>query len=121
MKTTTFSLALALFAFGCSKHDAVANLGVIELAPNSPKHVNIGGVDWTFTETVTGEHQPIIKAKSDWKVTDDDIKSGLVSPGVRVGTSLKMEIDLSTAPAGVEILGSFGRTQARYTLKLGPG
>ena len=70
MKIITLGLVLVLCAFGCSKKEAVTNLGVIELVPNSHKHLIVGGIDWTFTEKMTATGKPSITLESaDRKVT----------------------------------------------------
>lgn len=116
MKIILLSLALVLFAFGCSKKDAEINLGVIELVPNSPKHLNVGGTDWTITETLGADGKPTITAKSTWKVTQEDISSSAVPPGTKVGATFTMTMDMSDPPSH-KITGYFRNKLAHYTLK----
>ena len=111
------SLVLVLFAFGCSKKDAEINLGVIELLPNSPKHLNVGGDDWTVTETLGTDGKPIITAKSERKVTQEDISSSAVPPNTKVGATFTMTIDMSGAHPDHKITQYFGNKLANFTLK----
>lgn len=108
---------LALFAFGCSKNEAATNLGVIDLAPNTSKHFEIGGVDWTITKTLLAGGKQTITAESILKVTQKDIDRASVPPNTPVGAIIKRTQDMSGLPAGVEITGYFGNKLARYILK----
>lgn len=112
-------LALLALAFGgCSKKESVADLGVIELVPNVPKHIKVGDVDWTITEKqLAGGKQTIIAESAGRKVTQKDISGSSVPPNTKIGATIKDTIDLSSAPTGVEMIGYFGGKQARYTLK----
>jgi hypothetical protein len=98
------------------------NLGVIELSPNIPKHVNVGdGKDWTITETILADGKRQITAEANSKVTAEETnedwhKSG-IPPGTAVGTPEKQTQDMSGLPSDVEITGFFGDKLARYTLK----
>ena len=119
MKITIISLVLILFTFGCSKKDAEINLGVIELVPNSPKHLNVSGTDWTITETSGTDGKPIITAKSTWKVTQEDISSSVVPPGTPVGANFTMTMDLTDPPGhkGHKVTCYFRNKLANYTLQ----
>ena len=118
MKIIKLSLVLVLFAFGCSKRETVANLGVIELAPNVPKHFKVGDVDWTITEKRLASGRQTITAESaERKVTEKDVLDQTVPPNVTIGSILKETFDLSGMPVGVEIYGNFSGRPARYTLK----
>lgn len=118
MKIITLGFVLALFAFGCSKKEAMTNLGTIDLVPNTPKHLNIGGHDWIFTETLVSTGKLSITAKSaEWKVTQADISRGMAPSGTKVGSTVSESVDLSNLPTGVETLGYFGQTLTRFILK----
>jgi hypothetical protein len=119
MKIIMLSLVLVLCAFGCSKKDAEINLGVIELIPNSPKLLNVGGTDWTITETLGADGKPIITAKSTWKVTQEDISSSAVPSWAKVGADYTMTMDMSDPPGrkGHKVTCYFRNKLASYTLK----
>jgi len=110
---------LALAFAGCSKKkELVADLGVIELAPNIPKHIKVGDVDWTITEKrFPGGKQTITAESAERTVTRKDISNATVPPTATVGTTIKSTIDLTDLPTNVETMGYFGGTMARYTLK----
>jgi hypothetical protein len=116
-----FTLALIASAFaGCSsfKKEPVAELGVIELAPNVPKHIKVGDADWTITEKWDASGKQRITAESaEHTVTQKDIADSSVPPDTKIGSTIKDTIDLTGLPTGVEVTGYFGGKLARYTLK----
>ena len=109
------TLALLSLAFaGCS---SVADLGVIELAPNVPKHIKVGHADWTITRRrdASGK-QKVFAESAGRKVTQKDIANSSVPPDTKIGSTIKEAIDLTDLPTGVEVTGYFGGKLARYTL-----
>ena len=86
-------------------------MGVIELAPNVPKHLKVGGIDWTITEglLVDGKHKII--AECDCKSTKQD------PADTPVGSVIHRYQDMTGLPSGVECLGYFGYDSTRFTLK----
>ena len=117
MQIIILNLVLVLFAFGCSKKDAAINLGVIELVPNSQKHLNVDGIPWTITETLDANGKPTITAKSTWKVTQEDISNSVVPSYTKVGATFTMTMDMSDDPRDHKITGYFRNRLANYTLK----
>ena len=113
------SLVFILCACGCSKKDAEINLGVIELVPNSPKHLNVGGTDWIITETLGADGKPTITATSTWEVTQEDISSSAVPSWAKVGAIYTMTMDMSDPPGrkGHKATCYFRNKLAHYTLK----
>jgi len=118
METSTPFLALALLSLAFAGCSSITDLGVIEIAPNAPRHVKIGGADWTFTEwrDASGK-QKIFAESAGRKVTQKDIGTSSVSPDAMIGSTIKEAIDLTDVPTGREVTGYFGGTLARYTLK----
>ena len=111
---------LALAFAGCStlKKDSVADLGVIELAPNVPKHIKVGDANWTITETRDASGKQKIFAESDGrKATQKDIANSSAPPDAEIGSTLKEVLDLTGLPTGVEYTGYFGGKPVRFTLK----
>lgn len=121
MKNYKSLIALTLLALafaGCSKKESIANLGVIELTQNEPKHFKVDGIDWTITENrFASGKQTIIAEAAEIKVTKKDILNAIVPADTKVGATWKERMDLSSMRSGVEIIGSFGGKLARYTLR----
>ena len=119
MKNSTPFITLALLSLAFAGCSSVADLGVIELAPNVPKHIKVGDADWTITarRDATGK-QKIFAESAGRKVTQNDIGTSSVSPDAMIGSTMKEAIDLTDVPTGREVTGYFGGTLARYTLKL---
>ena len=118
MKNSKPFLTLAVLCVALAGCSSVTNLGVIELAPNVPKHIKVGDADWTITARRDASGQQKISAESAGrKVTHQGIASSSVPPDTKVGSTLSEAIDLTGLPAGREITGYFGGKLARYTLK----
>ena len=118
MKNSTPFITLALLSLAFAGCSSVANLGVIELAPNVPKQIKVGDADWTFTETRDASGKRKIFAESAGrKVTQKDIANGSAPPNTTIGSTIKEAIDLTDLPTGVAVTGYFGGKRARYTLK----
>ena len=118
MKNSTPFITLALLSLGFAGCRPVANLGVIELAPNVPKHIKVGDADWTITETRDASGKRKVFAESaGWKVTQKHIANSSVPPDTKIGSTIKEAIDLTDLPTGREVTGYFGGKLARYTLK----
>ena len=118
MKNSTPFITLALLSLTLAGCSSVADLGVIELTPNVPKHIKVGGADWTLTakRDASGKEQ-VIAESAGRKVTQKDIANGYASPNAEIGATLTEQIDLTDLPAGQEVTGYFGGKQVRYTLK----
>jgi hypothetical protein len=118
MKNSAPFITLALVSLALAGCSSVAHLGVIELAPNVPRHIKVGDADWTITamRDASGK-QKIIAESTARKVTLEDLANSAVPPTTDIGTPIKEIIDLSSVPIGVEITGYFGGKLARYTLK----
>ena len=111
-------LALAFAGCSCFKKESVADLGVIELVPNVPKHIKVGDADWTITEKRDASGKQKITAESaERKITQKDIADSSVPPDTKIGSTIKETFDLTGLPTGVEVTGYFGGKLARYTLK----
>lgn len=111
---TTLALLSLAFA-GCS---SVTDLGVIELAPDVPKHIRVGDADWTFTKRRDATGKKKITAEStERQLTQKDILSSSAAPNAKIGSTTKEVIDLTGLPTGVEVTGYFGGKLARFTLK----
>jgi hypothetical protein len=96
----------------------INDLGVIELAPNVPKHIKVGDADWIITENRDASGKQKITAESAGrKVTQKDIADSSVPPNTKIGSTITEAVDLTGLPTGVEIIGYFGDKVARYTLK----
>ena len=118
MKNSSPFITLALLSLAFAGCSSVADLGVIELTPNLPKHIKVGDADWTITERRDASGKRKIFAESaGWKVTQKDIVNSSVPPDTKIGSTIKEAIDLTDLPTGVEVTGYFGGKLARYTLK----
>src|SRR6185436_3593079 len=118
MKNSAPFITLALLSLAFAGCSSVADLGVIELTPNLPKHIKVGDADWTITERRDASGKRKIFAESaGWKVTQKDIVNSSVPPDTKIGSTIKEAIDLTDLPTGVEVTGYFGGKRARYTLK----
>ena len=118
MKNSTPFITLALLSLAFAGCSSVADLGVIELAPDVPKHIKVGDADWTITETRDANGKRRIFAESaERKVTQKDIANGSAPPNATIGSTIKEAIDLTDLPTGVAVTGYFGGKVARYTLK----
>jgi hypothetical protein len=118
MKNSTPFLTLAVLSLALAGCSSVADLGVIELAPNVPKHIKVGDADWTITERRDASGKRKVFAESAGrKATEKDIANSSVPPDTKVGSTLSEAIDLIDVPTGTEVTGYFGGKQARFTLK----
>jgi hypothetical protein len=130
---------VAILAISCSKHSTqqspevhkfselppniatnvpIIDLGVIELAPNVPKHIKVGDADWTITEKRDASGKLKITAESPWrKITQKDIADSSLPPNIKNRAAMKEALDMTGIPTGVEIIGYFGDKLARYSLK----
>ena len=118
MKNSAPFITLALLSLAFAGCSSVADLGVIELTPNVPKHIKVGDADWTITERRDASGKRKIFAESaGWKVTQKDIVNSSVPPDTKIGSTIKETMDLTDLPTGVAVTGYFGGKLARYTLK----
>ncbi len=118
MKNCAPFITLAMLFLALAGCSSVADLGVLELAPNVPKHIKVGEADWTITAKRYASGKQQIIAESDGrKVTQKDIANGSAPPDAPIGSTLTEQIDLTDLPTGVAITGYFGGTLVRYTLK----
>jgi hypothetical protein len=89
--------------------------GVVELSPNTPKHLSLGdGADCTLTTTLSADGNLIIAIRSEGRKTTakDNI------PGLPVGTPTHL-IQTMTVASGTPILGCYvGSKLVRFTPKL---
>ena len=128
---------VAILAISCSKHSTqqspevhkfselppniatnvpIIDLGVIELAPNVPKHIKVGDADWTITEKRDASGKLKITAESPWrKITQKDIAGSSFPP--KIGTPMRETDDLTGLPTNVETIDYFGDKLVRYSLK----
>ena len=118
MKSPTPFITLALLSLALAGCSSVADLGVVELAPNVPKPIKVGDADWIITarRDANGK-QKIFAESAGRKVTQKDIANGSAPPNATIGSTIKEAIDLTDLPTGVEVTGYFGGKRARYTLK----
>jgi hypothetical protein len=118
MKISTPFITLALLSLALAGCSSVADLGVIELASNVPKHIKVGDADWTITAKRDASGKQKITAESaERKITQKDIANESAPPNAKIGSTLTEQIDLTDLPAGVPVTGYFGGTLVRYTLK----
>jgi hypothetical protein len=88
--------------------------GVVELSPNTPKHLSLGdGADCTLTTTLSADGKLIIAIGSESKTTAEDN-----IPGMPVGTPMHLTQTMTVA-SGTPILGCYvGSKLVRFTPKL---
>ena len=120
MKNSPPFITLALLSLALAGCSSVADLGVIELAPNVPKHIKVGGADWTITakRDASGK-QRVIAESAGRKVTQKDIANSSAPHDAKIGSTITEQMDLTDLPTGREATGYFGRKLARFTLKHG--
>lgn len=118
MKNSARFITLAFLSLAFAGCSSVADLGVIELTPNVPKHIKVGDADWTITaKQDAGGKQKITAESAGRKITQKDIANSSAPPDAKIGSTITEQIDLTDLPTGVAVTGYFGGKAVRYTLK----
>jgi hypothetical protein len=102
MSHTTSANALSTTISTTNASAALIDWGVVELSPNTPKHLSLGdGADCTLTTTLSADGKLAIAISSKGKTTAEDN-----IPGFPVGTPTKLTQTM-TVTSGTKIISCY--------------